>query len=68
MVQKLSPGSSSSLRSSYDLKDLPCSASKFTEENIGALNATFVPASNENEVIPAVEGKNYVVLIISSRI
>jgi hypothetical protein len=57
-------GSSSSSRSSYDLKDLPRFASKFKENDIGALHATFVPASNENEVIPDVEGKNYVMLTI----
>ncbi|CAG8628887.1 5305_t:CDS:2 [Paraglomus occultum] len=50
---RLSSGSSS--RSSYGLKDLPSSASKFTFEDIEALNATFKSASNENEVIPDVE-------------
>ncbi|RGB22925.1 hypothetical protein C1646_729595 [Rhizophagus diaphanus] len=52
-------GSSSSSRSSYGLKDLPRYASNFTEDDIGALNATFVPTSNENEVIPAVEATNF---------
>ncbi|CAG8480498.1 24581_t:CDS:2 [Dentiscutata erythropus] len=45
-----------SSRSSYDLKDLPSSASKFAEEDVEALNATFKSASNESEVIPDVEG------------
>ncbi|PKY31828.1 hypothetical protein RhiirB3_449637 [Rhizophagus irregularis] len=53
-----------SSRSSYDLKDLPHYASNFTEDDIRILNATFIPASNENEVIPAVENKNCVMLII----
>jgi len=53
----LSSDSSSSSRSSYGLKDLPSSASKFTEEDSKALNAAFQPASR-NKVIPDVEGKN----------
>ncbi|CAG8840960.1 4307_t:CDS:2, partial [Gigaspora margarita] len=44
-----------SSRSSYGLKDLPSSASKFTKEDVEALNATFKSASNESEVIPDVE-------------
>ncbi|EXX61717.1 hypothetical protein RirG_168600 [Rhizophagus irregularis DAOM 197198w] len=48
-----------SSRSSYDLKDLPHYASNFTEDDIRILNATFIPASNENEVIPAVETTNF---------
>jgi hypothetical protein len=51
--------------SSYGLKDLPSSASKFTEEDVEALKATFQPASNEEDVIPDLEGRNYAVLINS---
>ncbi|CAG8751515.1 10883_t:CDS:2, partial [Funneliformis caledonium] len=55
---RISSGSDSGSRSSYDLKDLPSSASRFTEDDLVALNATFIPASNENEVIPDVEAIN----------
>ncbi|CAG8747143.1 1907_t:CDS:1, partial [Acaulospora colombiana] len=51
---RISSGSSSSARSSYGLKDLPSSASKFALEDVEALNATFKSASNQNEVIPDV--------------
>jgi len=47
-------------RSDYSLKDVPSQASKFTEEDIEAFNATFKPTSDENNFIPDVEGKNYV--------
>ncbi len=47
-----------------DLINLPHSASKFSKEDLKVLNVIFRSASNENEVIPIVEGKNYVVLII----
>ncbi|RGB23470.1 hypothetical protein C1646_728455 [Rhizophagus diaphanus] len=44
--------------SDYGLKDLPSRASKFTEEDIGAFNATFVPASDGDDLIPEVEVTN----------
>ncbi|KAF0412270.1 hypothetical protein F8M41_007947 [Gigaspora margarita] len=47
-----------SSRSSYGLKDLPSSASKFTKEDVEALNATFKSAFNESEIIPDVEAMN----------
>ena len=53
-----------SSRSSYGLNDLPPSASKFAREDMEALNATFIPAVDENEVIPNVRGKNSVVSTI----
>lgn len=55
---RINSGSSSSSRSSYALKDLPSSASKFSREDVEALNATFKSASNESEVIPDVEATN----------
>ncbi|CAG8514977.1 12290_t:CDS:2 [Acaulospora colombiana] len=58
---RICSGSNSSARSSYDLKDLPSSASKFALEDVEALNATFESTSNENDVIPEVESENYIV-------
>ncbi|CAG8637710.1 8504_t:CDS:2, partial [Paraglomus occultum] len=52
-------GSSLSSRYSYGLKDLPSSASKFVKEDMDALNATFIPATDENDVIPNVRATNF---------
>jgi len=56
---KISPGSDSSSRSSYGLKDIPSVASRFIEEDMMAFNATFKPADEYGSVIPDVEGKKY---------
>jgi hypothetical protein len=60
---RISSGSSSDSRSSYELKDLPPSSFKYSKEDMEALNVTFVPASNENEVIPNIQGRKYAMLI-----
>ncbi|CAG8649002.1 15261_t:CDS:2, partial [Funneliformis caledonium] len=52
---RISSGSDSRSRSSYDLKDLPSDASKFTEEDIVALNAIFKPADDDKIIMPDVE-------------
>ncbi|CAG8590046.1 9738_t:CDS:2, partial [Funneliformis caledonium] len=52
---RISSGSVSGSRSSYDLKDLPSDASNFTEEDIVALNATFKPADEDEIIMPYVE-------------
>src|SRR5437016_2970734 len=54
---KINYDSDSSSRSEYSLKDVPSRASKFTEEDIVAFNATFEPL-DENNFISDVEGKN----------
>nr|CAG8437062.1 7477_t:CDS:2 [Entrophospora candida] len=54
---KISYNSNSSSHSDYSLKDVPSQASKFTEEDIVALNATFEPL-DENNFISDVEAMN----------
>jgi hypothetical protein len=60
---RINSGSESDSRSSYELKDLPPLASKYSEDDMEALNVTFEPASNENEVIPNIQGRKYAMLI-----
>ncbi|RGB27840.1 hypothetical protein C1646_717711 [Rhizophagus diaphanus] len=55
---RISSGSDSEPRSDYEIKDLPPSASKYSEEDMRALNVAFVPASNQNEVIPNIQVAN----------
>ncbi|CAI2188241.1 9552_t:CDS:2 [Funneliformis geosporum] len=54
-TKSLRINSGSDSRSSYELKDLPPMASKYSEEDMEALNVIFVPASNDNEVIPNIQ-------------
>jgi len=59
---RLSFGSSAS----YDLEDLPSSASKFKIRDMEALRVNFLGASSKNDVIPNVQGTRYIASTILS--
>jgi len=43
----------------YGLENVPTSASQFTERDVNAFNATFVPADEKKDVIPEVDVSNF---------
>ena len=49
------------ISSSYDLDNLPSSASGFRKRDMEAMRVSFKPASAESAVIPDLEGTSYIV-------